>query len=86
MINLFLVAVLARVAFTCASDCSADLGGNQGWGLGFHEPDQYASVSSYFTASPYWPKQNITGEKESPYFFHLLSLTPLPTQTKVLYS
>ena len=64
MINLYdfiILLVLTRVDFAYPADFSADFGGNQGWGLGFHEPDQYASVSSYFTASPYWPKQNITG-------------------------
>ena len=40
---------------------ATDIGGNHGWSLGFHGPDQYASISSYLTASEYWPKQNITG-------------------------
>ena len=60
---IILVICVGRVvssSYNSTSDLTG-FGGNQGWGLGFHGPDQYASVSNYFTASQYWPKQNISG-------------------------
>ena len=61
--------LLSRFGFASQGYITSDLGGNHGWGLGFHGPDQYASVSNYFTASPYWPKQNISGDN---HFFDFL--------------
>lgn len=61
---IFAVAVillLAESKFASPAYSITDLGETHGFGLGFHGPDQYASVSNYFTASQYWPKQNITG-------------------------
>ena len=64
IVVVILVSSLVDVGLAIETVSTADVGGNQGWGLGFHGPDQYASVSSFFTASQYWPQQNITGTRQ----------------------